>query len=435
MKEYILKNYSNIKIPKMVEIKQLFFQREIKDISLEVEKGFIKCKARDKISPGNRVAIAVGSRGIPHLAEIVTVVVREVKKIGAEPFIVPAMGSHGGAEAEGQRKILESYGITERIVGAPIVSSMDTVEIGRLKGNIPIYFDRNAFNAQAIIPINRIKPHTDFGGELGSGLIKLIVIGLGKHKGALIIHRHGVYGLRNLIPQAARMIIKKTPIVFGIGIVEDACKHIAIIRVIEPKNILEEEKKLLIKAKELMPKLPVDRIDLLIVDEMGKEISGSGMDTNVIGRMKIQGEKEPEKPKIKRVLVLNITESSHGNAVGIGLADFSTKKLIERIDYHSFYVNTLTSTFVERGKIPIVLDSDEEAIRAGLATCWLDHFEEARVIRIKNTSELSKMYVSEKILREIIGRRDIEVVGKLREIKFNEEGNLIDNERGGGLIK
>jgi len=435
MKEYILKNYSNIKIPKMVEIKQLFFQREIKDISLEVEKGFIKCKARDKISPGNRVAVAVGSRGISHLAEIVTVVVREVKKIGAEPFIVPAMGSHGGAEAEGQRKILESYGITERIVGAPIVSSMDTVEIGRLKGNIPIYFDRNAFNAQAIIPINRIKPHTDFGGELGSGLVKLIVIGLGKHKGALIIHRHGVYGLRNLIPQAARMIIKKTPIVFGIGIVEDACKHIAIIRAIEPKNILEKEKKLLIKAKELMPKLPVDRIDLLIVDEMGKEISGSGMDTNVIGRMKIQGEKEPEKPKIKRVLVLNITESSHGNAVGIGLADFSTKKLIERIDYHSFYVNTLTSTFVERGKIPIVLDSDEEAIRAGLATCWLDHFEEARVIRIKNTSELSKMYVSEKILREIIGRRDIEVVSKLREIEFNEEGNLIDNERGGGLIK
>ena len=360
---------------------------------------------------------------------------REVKKIGAKPFIVPAMGSHGGAEAEGQRKILESYGITERIVGAPIVSSMDTVEIGRLKGNIPIYFDRNAFNAQAIIPINRIKPHTDFGGELGSGLIKLIVIGLGKHKGALIIHRHGIYGLRNLIPQAARMITKKTPIVFGIGIVEDAYKHIAIIRAIEPKNILEKEKKLLIKAKELMPKLPVDIIDLLIVDEMGKEISGSGMDTNVIGRMKIQGEKEPEKPKIKRVVVLNITESSHGNAVGIGLADFSTKKLIERIDYHSFYINTLTSTFVERGKIPIVLDSDEEAIRAGLATCWLDHFEEARVIRIKNTSELSKMYVSEKILREIIGRRDIEVVSKLKEIEFNEEGNLIDNECGGGLIK
>jgi len=207
MEEYL----SNINLPKMVKIRQVFPQRKIKDIALEIKRELARCKARDKISSRSRVAIAVGSRGISHIVEVVTTVVREIKKLGAKPFIVPAMGSHGGATAEGQRKVLESYGIKEHIVGAPIISSMDTVEVGRLESNIPVYFDRNAFSAQAIILINRIKPHTDFRGELGSGLIKMMVIGLGKHRGAITIHRRGTYGLRYLIPQMARVVrIKNT---------------------------------------------------------------------------------------------------------------------------------------------------------------------------------------------------------------------------------
>jgi len=371
------------------------------------------------------VAIAVGSRGVSNIKEIVATVAQEVKRQRAKPFIIPAMGSHGGATAEGQKKILDSYGIDERSVGAPIVSSMEVIKIGSLNGKVPVYFDRSASQADAIIPINRIKPHTDFHGEIESGIAKIMVIGLGKHKGALSIHKQGASGLRQIIPAAARLITEKMPILFGVATVENAYHETALIEAIGRDELEEKEKKLLLKAKELMPHLPSEKIDVLIIEELGKDISGAGIDTNIIGRMMILGEKEPPSPRIKRIVVLDLTKETHGNAAGLGLADFITKKLFDKINYEESLVNILTARFIQRGKIPITLDNDRQAIEIALDTCWGVDSEKARVVRVKNTLKLDEVYVSETLLQEVAPRDDIEIIGTLEEMKFDKEGNLV----------
>ncbi|HRU33256.1 MAG TPA: DUF362 domain-containing protein, partial [bacterium] len=375
-----------------------------------------------RIKPGSYIAIAAGSRGIRNIHRIVKATVEVVKEFGGRPFIVPAMGSHGGATAEGQKELLESYGITEEYTGAPIRSSMEVVELPSNGLENKVYMDKLAYSADGTIVINRIKPHTDFHGDIESGLLKMCVIGLGKHKQAIEIHRFGTYGLKYLIPPTAKRIIEYGNIILGIGIVENAYDETMVISAAKPEDFEREDKRLLDIARGNMPRLPVDKLDLLIVDEMGKDISGAGMDTNIIGRIYIDGETEPEKPKITRIVVTDLTEKAHGNAIGIGLADLTTRRLVNKIDFNATYQNAVTSTFLHRGKIPVIAEDSKTAIEWALMTCGPIDIPNARIIRIKNTLSLNELYISRSVLEEIKDR--IEIIGDFTDI-LDEEGELI----------
>lgn len=407
-------------IPKLIKVRQFFNREHIEDIEGKVRTEILRLGI--SIKSGSEIAIAVGSRGIRNIDRIVKTTVDVIKELGGRPFIVPAMGSHGGATSEGQKRLLEGYGIREDIIGAPILSSMEVVELPSDGLENRVFMDKIAYSADGTIIINRIKPHTDFHGDVESGLLKMCVIGLGKHKQAIEIHRFGTYGLRHLIPPTAKRIIEYGNIIFGIGIVENAYDETMILEAVMPEDFEETDKRLLKIAKENMPSLPVDKLDLLIVDEMGKDISGAGMDTNIIGRIYIDGEPEPDKPKITRIVVTDLTDKTHGNAIGLGLADFITKRLFSKIDFDATYQNAVTSTFVLRGKIPIIAEDSRTAIEWALRTCGPINIERARVIRIKNTLSLGELYVSESILEEIKDR--VEIIGDFVDI-CDKEGELI----------
>jgi len=409
-----------MKIPRLIKVRQYFKREYIEDIEDRVRWEILKLGI--SIKPGSEIAIAVGSRGIRNIDRIVKATVGVIKEMGGKPFIVPAMGSHGGATAEGQKELLEGYGIREEVIGAPIRSSMEVVELPSDGLVNRVFMDKIAYSADGTIVINRIKPHTDFHGDIESGLLKMCVIGLGKHKQAIEIHRFGTYGLRHLIPLTAERIIKYGNIIFGIAIVENAYDETMIIEGVKPEEFEETDRRLLKIAKENMPSLPVDNLDLLIVDQMGKDISGAGMDTNIIGRIYIDGEPEPERPKITRIVVTDLTEKTHGNAIGIGLADFTTRKLFEKIDFNATYQNAVTSTFVLRGKIPIIAEDSRTAIEWALRTCGPIEIENAKIIRIKDTLSLSELYISKSILDEITDR--VEVIGDFVDI-CDERGELI----------
>jgi hypothetical protein len=352
--------------------------------------------------PGASVAIAVGSRGIEHIAEFVTEIVTWVKLHGAIPFIVPAMGSHGGATAGGQTAVLQGYGISEESTGAPIRSSMDTVELPSGDAGVPIYCDKNAFAADHVIIINRIKPHTSFHGQYESGLMKMLAIGLGKQRQAEAIHKMGVIGLRDIMPKVAMQVLEHTNIYLGIAVIENAYDNTHTIAVLPANEIPDKEPELLLLAKSLMPKLPVDDIDLLIVDEMGKNISGLGMDPNIIGRLKIHGQPEPDTPRIKCIIVRDLTAQSHGNATGMGLADIITDQFAKKIDFKATYANILTTGFLERGKMPIVAENDDDAVEIALNALNIP-LEEMRILHIKNTLHLDTFFASTAIVRELNG--------------------------------
>jgi hypothetical protein len=337
------------------------------------------------IPAGARIALAVGSRGIRHLSDIVTEVVAWVREHAAEPFIVPAMGSHGGATADGQRKILEDFGLQD------IVSSMETVQLGP-----DAFIDREAFQSDGVILINRVKPHTSFHSRYESGLMKMLAVGLSKHAGAAAIHRQGVAGLRERIPVVARQVLATSKILFGVAIVENAYDETMMLRAISATRIPEEEPALLDLARANMPSLPVEDIDLLIVDEIGKEISGTGMDTNVIGRLRIAGEPEPDRPRIQRIFVRDLRGDS---AYGIGLADVTTRRLVDKADWKVTEVNAQTSGFPLRVNMPSVVERDDDAVTG------------EGVVRIQNTLQLDTLIVSEPVLKEIESRDTIEVLG------------------------
>jgi len=408
-------------MPRLIKVRQFFNRERIEDIEGRVKEEITKRGI--SIKPGAEIAIAVGSRGIRNIDRIVKATVEKIKDLGGKPFIVPAMGSHGGATPEGQKRLLESYGVREDYIGAPIMSSMEVIELPSDGLENRVFMDKFAYSADGTIVINRIKPHTDFHGDVESGLLKMCVIGLGKHKQAIEIHRFGTYGLKHLIPSTAERIIRYGNIIFGLGIVENAYDETMIIEGVRPEEFKEADKRLLDIARENMPSLPVDKLDLLVVDEIGKEISGSGMDTNIIGRMYIDGEPEPEKPKIARIVVTDLTEKTHGNAIGLGLADFITRKLFDKIDFDATYQNVITSTFILRGKIPIIARDSRTAIEWALKTCGPIEIPDARVIRIKNTLTLSELYASRSVLAEI--KDKVEITGDFLEI-CNEEGELVD---------
>src|SRR5919107_1608954 len=413
-----------MQFPKVVKVRQDFPRSRVEDVGEALREQCAREEIRSRIEPGAEVAITAGSRGIAGIDNVLRSLVGILKDAGAKPFLVPSMGSHGGATAEGQVEILRSLGVTEESVGAPIRSSMDVVEIGETGSGVPVYMDRIASEADGVVIVGRIKQHTDFRSGVESGLLKMASIGLGKHAQALALHAHGVKGIRDYMVEAGKVVYGSGKVLFGVGIVENAYEETAIIEAIPPERVAEREKELLEKSANIMPRLPVSDIDVLFVDELGKNFSGTGMDTNVVGRFRILGVEEPESPDVKYLIVSDVSEASHGNAIGAGLADFTTQRLFGKIDYGAMNARVLTSTFPERAKIPMVLANDREALEAAIRCNWGVEPEDTRFVRIPNTLHLRYAYVSENLVDEALANGNVEVIEEAAEMGFDEHGNL-----------
>ena len=401
-------------------VKQNFKDEKIENIREEVFKELDRLNTKKLITPNMKIGVTAGSRGISKIVVIIRAICDYIKEAGGIPSIVPAMGSHGGATVEGQLHVLESLGITEESMDCPIKSSMEVVQLGTTESGVPVYFDQYAYSLDGVIVVNRVKPHTDFDAEIESGLIKMIAVGLGNEKGCSTMH---AYGLSKSIPESAKVSMEKANILLGLGIVENSKDETYKLKALLPKDFEIEEKKLLAEAKETVPKLPVDNLDILVVKEMGKMISGTGMDTKVIGRIKIQGEREPLKPVIQKVIVLNLASNSYGNALGVGLADITTRKLVDRIDLDATYANIIATTFLERGKIPITASNDQEAIKIGTKTVGDVNAKDIKIGIIKNTLDLQEVYLSEGALKDI-DQSKVEIIQSGMKLSFDTDGNL-----------
>ena len=415
--------------PKVVKVEQSFPRPRVEDVGEALKQECAREEVSSRIEPGMEVAITAGSRGIANIDAILRALVEELKGMGASPFIVPAMGSHGGATAEGQVEVLESLGITEESVGARIRSSMEVVRLGETERGVPVYMDKIASEADGVVVCGRIKLHTDFRSDLESGLLKMASIGLGKHEQALALHGYGVEGIKDYMVEVAEEVLASGKILFGVGIVENAYEETAVIEAIPPENIVEREKALLEESAKSMPKLPVSEMDILFVDELGKDYSGTGMDTNVIGRFRILDVEEPEEPSARYVVVSDVSEGSHGNALGVGLADLTTSRLFEKLDLEAMNQNVITSTFLERAKVPMVLGSDQEALEVAMRCNWGVPPEDTRFVRIQNTLGLRYVYLSENLLDEALQSGNVEVVEEAREMEFDGEGYFLPFER------
>jgi len=420
---------ADVPLPRLIRVRQRLEVPRVESVEQALRRELERVGREGLVAPGERIAIAVGSRGMASLPALVTTVIEQVRAWGGRPNLVPAMGSHGGGTAEGQMALLASLGITPEKMGAPVDPSMEVEEIGQDGDGHPVYFSRAALSADGIIVLNRVKVHTDYHGDFESGVIKMLVIGLGKRRGAETIHKRGIRGLRDGIPAAARVILARAPVRLAIATIENACEDVACVRAILPCDLFEEEKGLLNECRTLLPRLPFAYADVLVVDEVGKEISGTGMDPNVIGRLMITGEKEFERPFIRRIVALDLTEPSHGNCTGLGLADFITESLYRKIDLTAFYVNTLTGAMVERGKIPMIMPTDEEAIKAAARTSWDVAPGRERIARVRNTLMIQELEVSETLLPDILSAGGsgghIEVVGDWHDFHFDAEGRLL----------
>lgn len=405
-------------LPLMYKGKLRFPAPTVEDVAKQTSEVLAKARFWHTLPSNSTVAITVGSRGIADIVKIVRTVADMLKERGYCPFVLPAMGSHGGGTAEGQKKVLAELGITEETTGAPIRASGEVELIGSVAPDVPVYCNRIALDCDGIIVINRVKPHTSFHGPIESGLLKMLAVGLGNPQGAAVLHKFGPSGLRTNIPLVGEYMIKRLPVLYGIAVVENAYEQTALIEGIEPQDFYEREKALLEKARSLMPHLPFDDIDLLIVKEMGKCFSGTGMDTNIIGRLRIQGEREPEKPRIKRIVVLDLAEASKGNAAGIGLADFTTDQLLSKVDWEATYMNVLTTTFTQRAMIPIHFPTEEITIKKALESLGTWKTEDVRIVVIKNTLELDEIYFSEAFLPEATKLPYLTIAGEGQRLSF-----------------
>ena len=401
--------------PVLYRVRQHMEEREIADIPAEVTKELDSLDLKPRME-GMRIAVTAGSRGIHNIDIIIKSVVDYVKRAGGYPFIVPAMGSHGGATAEGQREVIKGYGIDEETMGCPVLSSMEVVQLGTIANGAPVYFDKNAYESDGIIVVNRVKPHTDFSAPNESGIVKMLAIGLGKEKGCSQMHAHG---LAKSIPASAAVSLEQAPILCGLGIVENSRDKTFLLKAVRREDFLEEDARLLKLSYSLVPHLPVDELDLLVVKEIGKIFSGTGMDTKTIGRIRVRGEKEPEKPDIHGIVALRMNEHSYGNALGIGLADITTKALVDQIDRQSMYSNLIPTTFLERGKIPAHFDTEEDAM--DVAMRLYGHGAETSLIIAENTLEIEKLLVSKKVLEMA---PELEVIEEAIPVSFDGAGRL-----------
>ena len=414
-----------MRYPKMIKVVQRLDDSEIGNIDLAVSAEMQKIELPSRIKPGSKVAITVGSRGITDNVSITRAIIAKIREIKAKPFVVPAMGSHGGATAEGQKAILSEYGITESNVGAPIVSSMEVDEIGVTPSGIPVMIDHAANRADHIIVVNRVKPHTEFQGEVESGLMKMMVIGLGKLKGTVTAHNYAVkYGYEKTIMDMGQCILANAPVVMGIGIIENGFGRTSQISACVPERLIDAEKEMLRIARQKCPKLPFDQMDILIVDECGKEISGTGMDTKVIGRIMNIYELEVNHPQITRIILRGLTEKTHGNAIGIGLADFITRKVADKIDYRSTYINSVTAVTPEKARLPIVCENDKEAVDFAIATAGPVDADSLKLVWIKNTSTLGEMHISEGLQNEAQKNKAVKILDEVFDLGFDANGNL-----------
>jgi hypothetical protein len=383
------------------------------------------------ITPGARVCLAVGSRGIDRIDQVVAAAVAWMRAAGAHVFIVPAMGSHGGATAEGQLEVLASYAITPASMGCDIRSSMDTVELGEVRPGIPVFVDRCAFeDADVIVPINRVKPHTDFTGAIESGLSKMIAIGLGKQRGADVFHRQGFPVFHELIPAVAAHTLARAPIPFGLALVENGYARLAHVEAVPAADILSREVELLAMARRAMARLPLSAIDVLVLDAIGKDISGLGMDSNVVGRYYAGPTGLP--PIIQRIVVRGLTPGTEGNAVGIGMADVVLRRAVDAMDPRKTYVNTITAKTPEGARIALTVDTDREALAVALACCVRVTSGTARIVRARDTKHLELLYVSAAALPEVLATGTCEVVEPLHAIRFDGADMFADDGRWSG---
>jgi hypothetical protein len=415
-----------MRLPPLMPVRQRLPGRPLADVAAAARDEMSRAGITRGLKPGACIGVAVGSRGIPQLAAIISTVVAELRAAGARPVIIPAMGSHGGATAAGQRELLAGFGITPRSVGAPVRASMAAERLGETAAGVPIWFSREALRCGGVVVVNRVKAHSDFRGPFESGLMKMIGIGLGKHRGAITLHSLRVPGLRDQMPEVAREMIRRGHILGGIALIESGCGEIVRIAAMPARDIESTERRLLRAANRLAPRLPFDEIDALIVDWMGKDISGVGLDPNLLGRTLQPGERaEPPRPRLRNVVALRLTPASHGNALGVGLADFIPRSLADSIDWRVLKANVMTSGFIQRAKLPLVMDSERAAIAAAIAVGHSRPLHARRVVRIRDTAHLGEMWISP-ALADDARRLGLEVLGPARALRFDRRGRLAD---------
>jgi len=414
---------NGIPLPRMMKVRQRFDASHLAD-PLAVLGNQCRTVGSTRIQPGQRVAVCVGSRGISRIAEVTRTVVDEIKACGAHPFLVPCMGSHGGATAEGQTQVLSHLGMDEASMGVPIRSSMEVVAIGSLDNGLPVYVDKTALTqSDAIVVINRIKPHTAFRGPVESGILKMLAIGLGKQKGAEACHQLGFRYMANHIPAMATMILNKLPIAFGVAIVENAYDQICQIEILTPDTMELRERELLVEAKSRLPQILFSPIDVLVIDRIGKNISGDGMDPNITGRYPTPYAHGG--PDVTKMVVLDLTAESHGNANGVGTADFTTRKLVDKTDWPATYANGLTSTVCAPTKMPTVLETDRLAIQAAVKTCNILDYSTCRMVWIRDTLHLGEIFVSESLHSEVDAHPDVEGIGEAITFPFDDSDMVL----------
>jgi hypothetical protein len=439
-----------VDIPHLAPLRQTTPQPSIADVAGEVRRLCRESRAAGRIRRGSRVAVGVGSRGIAKLSTIVRATLDSLRDLGAQPFVVAAMGSHGGATAAGQRQLLAEYGISEQALGVPVKTDMTAVRIGTNSWGEPVWWDKNALEADAVVTVSRVKPHTDFRGRFESGITKMLVIGLGKRDGASQHHRWGYRGLRDMLPQTARVIVEKTPFVGGLAVLENAREQTARLQVVDRDELFDVEPRLLEEARGLMGRLPFEQLDVLVIGEIGKNYSGAGIDPNVVGRLLIETQPEFESPKITRICALDLSPESHGNGTGCGIADLATERLLAAIDPVPFRmnnltrlltflrvskpqsrpadgptrVNNLTACFLRRSQLPFAFPTDRTCIEAGLDTCWQPNRDAVRMAIIPNTLEVEHLWVSAPLMEEAGNNPDLKVSGTLQPLPFDAAGNL-----------
>ena len=414
-------------LPRIFKIRQKIEAPRVADVEKEMNGLLDRFGLSAKVRPGERIALTAGSRGIRDKAKVLKAIATRLKALSAKPFLVPCMGSHGGGTAEGQVKMLRHLGITEEYVGAPIVSSMEVKEIGRTGFGTPVLIDKNICEqADKIIVVNRIKPHTDFDHEVESGISKMMVIGMGKHKGALMAHRLTIkHGFPAIFKEVLPVIRRALPFFFGVGIIENQYDQTASLHLLDPKDFYEGEKPLLKRSREIMPRLPFKQMDILVIDEIGKNITGAGMDPNVTGRLYFIGSAPPKEPKITRIFVRDLTPETEGNAIGIGFAEYTTTRLVKKIDPVPTMINSITGMGPECGRIPIAFDQDRDALQAAFDNSGVLNSSDLRLVWIKNTLEMEYLWAAEPLLKEAKANSKLEVVSKPQDIPFDASGNMV----------
>lgn len=407
----------HIDYPKMYRIRQRFDAGCIADIPKAVQHEFARNNLSRKVTPGENVAVAVGSRGIHNLPAVVAATVECLKDLGLKPFIIPAMGSHGGATAEGQEEILNHLGISEATMHVPVVSRMDVISLGRLDNGAEVFASKDAAQADHLVLINRVKPHTAFRSDVESGLCKMLAVGCGKHEGALNMHK---FGLGASIKPAAEVILGKIPVLCGLAILENSLDLTHTIKMALPEEFIEVDRRLLEASRKLLPRIPVEELEILIVNEMGKNISGGGIDPNVIGFWRREG--GPRTPDYRTVILLDITEQSHGNGLGIGMADLTTERVMAKVDAKATYTNALTTGIWAAARFPITLRDDRAVLDAALVHAR--DLSRVRMARIANTLNLETLWVTGEVLKELREKDGIEVDETPISITFDSDGRM-----------